>query len=389
MSYSSAILLITYNKPDALEDSFNNLLKVDFLGNKVDLIISIDNSGSDDVENVAKKLQWPYGEKIIKTFKERQGLKKHILQCFEYAETYDVLFLLEDDIYFSEAMYAFGYGAAKFYDDNDQIAGISLYGFQGNWQNWAFRFEPFNSGYDNYFMRLGQSWGEVTTKKQWLAFKKWFEKNSEFIKDEINVASVNRWPDSSWLKYYHRYCILENKFFVYPYVSVVSNSNGVGIHNFKSCNDFQVELQGRNKEYKFQKFDLNDKNTIVYDEYMNPIWLKHYIDVDDQDLSIDFWCSKRKSQLAKYTLTAGYYGKNYIKSYSLSLHPIELSVMNNVKGEGIYLYETKNILKKKPNLYNLMNYSLRTSDWRRIKFYSTKLFFKTLFEKLNKKLHRK
>lgn len=385
----SAILLITYDKPRALANSFRNLLKVDYLGKKVDLIISIDNSGNDEVEKVAKDLQWPYGEKIIRTFENRQGLKKHILQCFEFAETYNVLFLLEDDIYCSEAMFAYGYRAAKFYDNNDQIAGISLYGFQGNWQNWAFRFEPFNSGYDNYFMRLGQSWGEVTTKKQWLEFKTWFKENSEFVKDEVNVASVNRWPDSSWLKYYHRYCILKNKFFVYPYISVVSNCNGEGIHNFRSCNDFQVELQGKTKEYRFQKFDLNDKDTIVYDEYMNPIWLKHFIDIENNELSIDFWCTKRKKQLKKYTLTAGYYGKKYIKSYSLSLHPIELSILNNVEGEGIYLYETKTILKKKPKLYGLMNYSLRTSDWRRIKFYSTKLFFKTLFEKLNKKLHRR
>lgn len=388
-SNNSAILLIAFDKPQALRNSINNLYKVNFLGNKVDLILSIDNSGSNEVEKVAKEAEWPFGEKIIRTFTERQGLKKHIFQCFQYAEEYDVLFLLEDDIYFSESMYAYGYNAAKFYDGVEQIAGISLYGYQGNWQNWAYRFEPFNAGYDAYFMRLGQSWGEVTTRKQWLAFKEWFKKNPDFIRDDINVSSVNRWPESSWLKYYHRYCLLENKFFVYPYVSVVSNSNGVGIHNFKSCNDFQVELQGKVREYRFQKFDYSDKDTIIYDEYMNPLWLKHYIDIDENELSIDFWCTKEKAKLSKFTLTAGYYGKKYIKSYSLSLHPIELSVLNDVEGKGIYLYETKNMLKKKPKLYNLMNYSLRTSDWRRIKFYSTKLFFKTLFEKLNKKLHRK
>ena len=385
----AAVLLIAYDKADALKNSFENLLKVDYLGKKVDLIISIDYSGKEEVNEMAKSLDWPFGDKIVRAFKERQGLKNHILQCFEYAEEYEVLFLLEDDIYCSKAMFSYGYNAAKFYDDDDNIAGISLYGFQGNWQNWAFRFEPFQSGYDNYFMRLAQSWGEVVTTKQWLSFKKWFENNKEFIKDDINVASINRWPESSWLKYFHRYCFINNKFFIYPYISVVSNGNGVGIHNFKTCNDFQVELQGVSKQYKFQKFDIGDPKTIIYDEYMNPIWLKHYLEYKPDELTIDLWCTKRKSQLSKYVLTAGYYGKNYLKSYSLSLHPIELSIIDNVEGEGIYIYESKYVIKKKPKLYNLMNYSLRTSDWRRIKFYSTKLFFKTLFEKLHKKLKRR
>ena len=384
----AALVLIAFDKSQALMKSFDNLLKVDYLDKKVDLIISIDNCGSNDVEEVAKTLNWPFGNKIIRTFSERQGLKKHVLQCMQYAEVYDVVFLLEDDIYCSKAMFAYGYNAAKFYDNDESIAGISLYGYQGNWQNWAYRFEPYNSGFDNYFMKLAQSWGEVITKRQWYSFKEWYNQNKLFIRDEINVESINRWPDSSWLKFFNRYCFINDKYFVYPYISLTSNGNGVGIHNFETVNDFQVELQGEVKSYNFQIFDLNDKKTVVYDEYMNPIWLYHYLDFKKEDLSIDLWCTKRKSQLSRYVLTAGYYGKKYIKSYSLSLHPIELSIMNNVKGEGIYIYFSEHIKKKHPKKYTLMNYSLRTSDWRRIKLFSLVLFFKTIISGIKRKVKR-
>lgn len=383
-----AVILITFNKPEALSNSFNNLLDVNFLKKKVDLIVSIDNSGDDSVENVAKSLKWPHGDLIIRTFSKRQGLKNHVLHCLEYADKYDAVFLLEDDIYYSESMFAYGYGAAKFYEDNPDIAGISLYNFQGNWQNWAFRFEPFNNGYDSYFVRLAQSWGEVITTNQWKNFKKWFDENKEFVKDDKNVPSINKWPDSSWLKFFDRYCFLNNKFFVYPYVSVVTNCNGVGIHNTKTINDFQTELQGSKTQYNFQPFDYSNPKMIYYDEYFYPLWINDCVDVSSDELTIDFFCTRPKNSYKKFVLTAGYFGKKFIKSWSLSLHPIELSIINNVQGEGIYLYESSLIKKKKPKLYNALNYSLRTSDWRRIKFYGLKLFFKTYFGLFKKRFFK-
>ena len=50
--------------------------------------------------------------------------------------------------------------------------------------------------------------------------KKWLEDNPNFVRDEQNVPSINKWPDSSWLKYFDRYCFLNNKYFVYPYIKV-------------------------------------------------------------------------------------------------------------------------------------------------------------------------
>ena len=48
------------------------------------------------VEKFATEYNWEYGEKIVRTFPERQGLKKHILQCGDYTSKYDVVVILED-----------------------------------------------------------------------------------------------------------------------------------------------------------------------------------------------------------------------------------------------------------------------------------------------------
>ena len=109
----------------------SSLENVDYDGRTdINLIFSIDNSGTNVVENFAKKYNWPYGPKTIRTFNERQGLKKHILQCGDYTEQYDIVVALEDDIYVSDSMYLYAYQAAEFYEDEDNVAGISLYSFQ-------------------------------------------------------------------------------------------------------------------------------------------------------------------------------------------------------------------------------------------------------------------
>ncbi len=381
-----AIIIICFDRVETLQKSFQSLLNNDFIGKTVDLIISIDNSGLDDVENLAKTFAWPYGKLFIRTFNERQGLKKHILQCFEYAESYRVLFLIEDDIYLSRSAFSFGYQAALFYDSFEEVAGISLYNFESNWLNWGLRFEPLKANFDNYYMRIAQSWGEVITTKQWLIFKEWLRKNPVFVKDELNVPSMNAWPDSSWLKFFTRYCILENKFFVYPYCSLSSNFNGSGSHNKMMTSDYQTTLPIGYSPFSFCPLKPSDKKAITYDEYMNPLFLIDVIKRYGEDITIDLWCTKRKSLFKKYVLTCGYYGKQFVESFSLSIHPAELSIVDNISGFGIYIYESDYIKKKKPNLFNLKKYSLRISDWRKINFFSLKLFFGTIRNCLRKRI---
>ena len=103
-------------------------------------------------------------------------MKKHILKCGDYTNQFDIISVLEDDIFVSNSFYHYAYNAAVFYEFEDRVAGISLYSFQKNWLDWIMRFEPQRTGCDAYFMKIAQSWGQVWIKEKWDKFLAWYVK---------------------------------------------------------------------------------------------------------------------------------------------------------------------------------------------------------------------
>lgn len=388
---SFAIVLIGYNRLPGLVRLVQSLEKVDYNNrDDIHLIFSIDNSGKQDVENFAKEYNWPHGQKHIRTFKERQGLKKHILSCGDFTEEYDIVALLEDDLFVSDSFYNYAYNAADYYFDDDRVAGISLYGFQKNWLNWVLRFEPQKTEYDTYFMRIAQSWGQVWTKKKWQGFKDWFENNKEFTKSDRIPQYLNTWPESSWLKYHDRYCIENDKYFVYPYISISTNFSDSGEHSTQTSTDHQVELMCGKKSYRFPDFA---ENAVVYDEYMDRMKIGKHLAIPDDLLCVDFWGTKPTSSYKKYLLSLE--AKEYLveKEFALALRPIELSVILGIKGRGIFLYNTE-VKASKPkydgNYYRYL-YSIRSRESGKIIRFALKLRVKDVWArgkaKLKKLLH--
>lgn len=60
---SFAIVLVCYNRVNGLKRLTGSLLRADY-GKRtdIDLIFSIDNSGTDIVEKFAQNFEWPYGK---------------------------------------------------------------------------------------------------------------------------------------------------------------------------------------------------------------------------------------------------------------------------------------------------------------------------------------
>ncbi len=392
MKKSFAIVIVCYNRIDGVKRLTQSLERVDFDGrNDIDLIFSIDNSGSNIVEKFAANYQWKNGKKIIRTFEKRQGLKKHILQCGEYTNDYDILVVLEDDIFVSDSMYHFAYSAAVYYWDDTSVAGISLYSFQKNWLKWLVRFEPQKTKYDTYFMRIAMSWGQVWTKPKWVAFKSWLLMNESFEKADDIPDVLNVWPETSWLKYHDLYCIRENKYFVYPYVSISTNYSDVGEHAQYSVTDHQVELMYGKKDYLFP---LNDDDAVCYDEFMEREGLGKYMGIDDNELTVDLWGNKPKKYYKKYVLSIENLPFKQIETYALALRPIELSVIVGLKGSEIKLYDTsqKSIKEGKTNAdFYRYRYSIRSNDYSTLLKFSlmlSKQFFFDIKRKLLKILKR-
>ena len=138
--YMIALLIVAYKDPYRLQRLLDSVSVACYDGNDVDLIISIDKSDSTDVKQLAEAFLWKYGDKIIRTFQDRQGLRKHILSCGDYLEEYDALFILEDDLIVSPQFYRYGMECIKRYYEEEQVAGISLYSPQWN-QNANFPFD--------------------------------------------------------------------------------------------------------------------------------------------------------------------------------------------------------------------------------------------------------
>lgn len=359
-----AIVIVCYKRVDGVKRLLSSLELVDFAGrNDIALIVDIDFSGSDEIASFAFGYEWPHGEKRVVSRKNRMGLKSHVLSCGDYTEEYDVVVVLEDDTYVSDSMYRYAYSAAVEYWDDEKIAGISLFGFQKNWLAWHLRFEPQKTAYDAYFMKIAQSWGEVWTAQKWRPFREWLKKHPVFEPKGAVPDDLMTWGESSWLKYHDWYCMANEKYFVYPYVSLSTNFSDPGEHSKATIADHQVELQYGKRSFSFPKFT---SDAVVYDEYMNRCGLGQHLDIDEGMLTVDFWGTRREREYRRYVLTTKKLPFRIVKSFALALRPIELNIIQGVAGEGIWLFDTAEKAKELPRFEGgcLDVYSLRTHDYK-------------------------
>ena len=153
------IVAVGYNRPDSMKRLLDNLLAADYDGDFVDILISIDKGvRQSEVIDIAEQYEWPYGDKRIRAFSKRQGLRQHIIQCGDMTKEYTAVIILEDDIVVSECFYLYAKQSVQFYGSDRRIAGISLYKHETNVGVYQF-FEPEYNGYDCYLMQFAQSWG--------------------------------------------------------------------------------------------------------------------------------------------------------------------------------------------------------------------------------------
>lgn len=328
-----AICVIGYNRLFSIKRLLYSLNNA-FYNTNVPLIISIDKSDTDEVEKYADSFAWAFGPKRVIKHEENLGLRKHILQCGNLLEEFDALIVLEDDIEVSPGFFHYAKQCVEKYDNELQIAGISLYNFHVNYHN-KLPFTPIKTESDVYLMKCAQSWGQVWMKKQWKEFLNWYTENSyEFPELPHLPISICKWPKSSWLKYHTRYCIEKNKYFVYPYISLTTNYSDVGVHSNQSSYIYQVPLLfGCKKDYILEP-------TIHYDGFFENENILKYLNYKEEDICIDLYGEKNNREKKRYYLTTKRFNYKILKSYGLCLRPIELNIIKETKGEEIFLYDT-------------------------------------------------
>lgn len=360
------VVAIGYNREKSLERLLKTLANADYQGNIVTLIISIDSNQFQKVVEVAENFEWNYGEKIIKISEKKLGLREHVLKCGSYLEEQelDAMAVFEDDIIASPAFFNYMKQAVEFYEDNMDVAGISLYTHLWN-VNAGMPFQPAYSGYDNYFVKYAQSWGQIWMKKQWKDFVIWYENHKTGIDNIKKIPQfVLCWPESSWLKYHIAYCVDQNKYFVYPYESLSTCYTDKGEHTLEHSNLFQVPMvMNSNKVYSFSNLD---SNAVYYDSFFEREQeIGKVLEIDDERLCVDLYGIKNDYK-CDYLLSTQKLDYKIVKSFGLELRPHEQNIIDMIEGEDIFLYDLrhyeKNGNRSEPNktkYYFRLSYGIR------------------------------
>lgn len=334
-----AIVAVGYNRPESMKRLLDSIGNAHYDYNDITLIISIDECDkSNEVETIARKMIWKYGCKEIRRFPVRQGLRKHIIQCGDLSEKYGAVIILEDDLYVSPDFYSYVCQAQSFYDNNDRIAGISLYSNSVNVFSHD-RFVPVNNGYDNYFGQYIITWGESWTFKQWSKYKTWYLEHEDNL-PKINYEmpqEISTWT-RSWGKYFISYMVEKDLFYVMPYTALTTNFSEQGEHKKGSSYEtaYQVPIMMGHKKYTFAEFE----NGIKYDSFFERIMDDELAPgVSSKDVCFDLYGTRIKALNKKYLLTCKKYPFHVVKTFGLRMRPIDLNVQNNIEGDGITLYE--------------------------------------------------
>lgn len=329
-----AICLIAYNRINSLKRLLSSLDNAVY-SCPVKLYISVDKSDDSTIEEFAKEYQWKYGEKEVILHKENLGLRKHVISCGDILQKHDALVVLEDDIFVAPGFMLFAQTAVDEFVGRKDIAGISLYSFFINYHSCQ-PFIPIKENSDVYLMQNAQSWGQVWMKDQWEDFKRWYDKNSEDFGQMSHLPkSICGWSNKSWLKYHTRYCIENNKYFVYPYTSYTTCFSDVGEHIKDSTPIVQTPLS------MATEMQLRFCPTVTYDTYFENQKIYEWLGMSADELCIDYYGDNGNQKKCRFWLSRLLMPYKVVKSFGLLIRPYELNIKHSISGNDLFLYDTE------------------------------------------------
>jgi hypothetical protein len=371
------IIVATYNRPSSLKRILKSVSLANYINYKdIRLVISIDGGGNNHSETleVATNFEWRYGEKIIIDREHNIGLRNHIISCGDFSLKYENVIVLEDDLLVSKNFYQYSAESLKYFGSDENIAGISLYSYVYN-ENSGTVFMPLQDGYDNYFMQVPSSWGQVWTKKQWGDFKTFYNDCPKIKNDDLLPSTINSWSEASWKKYFFLYLVRKNLFFVYPQQAHSTNFADCGTHVQNSINNrlYQVPLEycTENRKYRLLSFEKSLNKYDVFFELLPDSLIKMGIEID-QDTCIDLEGTKPLSLISHKYLLSSKFCKKPIKTFALDLYPIINNILYNqsVDTTGIFYGEKNTFTEKEQQQISIDNVS-RT---QRVGYYKSYLY---------------
>ena len=362
------IVVIGYNRPQALERLLHSLSRADYR-QEVTLYISLDGSGDDlkigrlddlkiarfnYVAKVAEAFNWKHGKKVIIQHEKNLGLREHVLSCGDLSAKHDALIALEDDLVVSPGFYEFALQAYQFYKGDPNIGGISLYHHAYN-ETAQFPFIPLADGSDVYFLQYASSWGQVWTKEHWGNFRKWYDKRNPDDKTAGSILppNIRLWPENSWKKFFIEFLIRQNRYFVYPRNSMTTIFGDEGT-NIRIRETFlQVPLWHGERPFNFIPLK---ESSAVYDTYCEilPDRLKRLMkEMEREDFEVDLYGMKPSDALSSKKIISGRKCKSPERSFGREMKPHEENLINKFPG-NYFSFGRKEDFQDLPYLARLM-----------------------------------
>lgn len=361
MSKCLPVVVVAFNRARSLKRLLGSLNDAIYTVDDVPLIISIDKGDSNqDVLAVAESFVWEHGEKKVVYQETNLKLRRHVLQCGDYALKYGNVIVLEDDLYVSKYFYQYAESALKFTQDNNRIGGISLYNHRFNVES-AEPFESIDDGYDNWYFQFASSWGEAWSKSQWERFKEWYEKSPNIDDCSQIPLYVRQWSQSSWLKYFIAYLIEKDLYFLYPHKSLTTNFGDAGTHVNKNNTNHQVPIQNGEITYKFSELEMSKA---VYDAYYESVYLQSKI-IDGQKVLVDLYGKKTiEPDKLHYVVSRQALPYKIVKKYGCNMRPHEENILREIEGDDFFLYDMNSRVDTKPrtDAIRKAQYNLRYID---------------------------
>lgn len=351
---SVAIVIPCYNRPSALERLLNSVGQAYYENDTIPLIISVDGDANDMVLEMAKNFEWKFGPKEIIIQSSQLGLKEHIYFCGDLTDKYENIILLEDDLFVSPYFYAFAKRAIHFYKDQEKVAGISLYNYEVT-ENGRFTFKTIDDGSDVYFLQLASSWGQIFSKKAWTEYKKWNQAHEMEFESSLVPNYIKNWGGNSWKKHFIHYLINQDKYFVYPRLSLSTNFDDGGTHSISS-NNFQTAIQNTSKEYRFQSFTeskaIYDASFEITSEALNKLTTVFA----NYNYEVDLFGAK-ESYNKPYVLTSQNAATSLF-SFSNKMVPVIQNVLSNSAGTQIKFTQSSQVTIQPPTRIEKENISI-------------------------------
>lgn len=375
-----AIVIVGYNRLDSIKRLLSSLEQAIYPTNDVPLVVSIDASGNEQLYDYVRNYKWKFGETFIIIHEKRLGLREHIFSCGDLTNYFKGIILLEDDLFVSKYFYYYTTNALDYYAYDQSVACIGLYSYQSNIYS-ALPFQPYQGEYDVWATQATVTWGQCWNQRMWSGFRLWLEENPNIDWESLDISQSIKNFKRAWSKFFSAYLWVNNLFVVVPYKSYTTNFSEQGEHNSVSMPVAQVPIVNRKESFVFAPMD----ELVKYDSYFDPVDIFDLIQSPSDDTYVDLYGDRPNCLHKRYLLSVDILPYRIIKSYALSLRPIDANIRHQLSGRGIYLYDLSVPSSQKKDIQ-----PVNTIAYRLVLFRPSLLFkyLKSIFlHKIKSKFH--